>query len=135
MYKKATRLKLRFNSKYGPLTAEQLWDLKMTDLKNITKASYAEVEALGQTKEDLAFLEGVETSKEAKEVEEIKLRFQILKDVYMTRQNEAKESAENARTDMQIKHLEAILAEKQEAELRNLSTEELLKKIEELKNK
>ena len=60
MYKKAARLKLRFESDYGPLTVEQLYDLKPKVLKSMIKKLYKEKEELGTTDDTLNFLEDFE---------------------------------------------------------------------------
>ena len=133
MYKKASRMKLGFPSKFGVLQVNQLWDVKITDLKKMVQDAHAEVVRLGKVDDDLAFLEGTApTTAEAKAAEEVQLRFDILKDVWMTRAAESKDAADSAKKKAEIAHLEEILARKKEAELENLSAEELEKKIAEL---
>lgn len=136
MYKKASKLKLRFESKFGPLPVDQLWDLKMTDLKLIIKNQATKLEKLEKPGDMTSFLDiDPATPSETKELEVEKLKFEILKDVYITRKDEVKNAAEDAVIDAEIQHLEELKREKREAELKELSAEELEKKIEELRQK
>ena len=133
MYKKASRLKVRFASNVGNLTVEQLWGIKMSDLKEMIKAAHEVVKKIEKTDEDLLFLEGI--GQDDKEETMAKLRFDILKDVYITRMNETKAASEEAITNKEIKHLEEILAKKREESLSSMSEEEIMKLIEEKKKK
>ena len=58
MYKKATRLKLRFNVGNGPLTVDQLWDINMNSLKKVVEVTHKQLKELSQANDDddLAFL-------------------------------------------------------------------------------
>lgn len=133
MYKKASRLKVRFASNVGNLTVEQLWGIKMSDLKEMIKAAHEVVKKIEKTDEDLLFLEGI--GQDDKEETMAKLRFDILKDVYITRMNETKAASEEAITNKEIKHLEEILAKKREESLSSMSEEDIMKLIEEKKKK
>lgn len=125
MYKKASKLKLRISSKFGNLSVEQLWDLKLSDLTVIIKSLHEEKKKFN-TVEDLAFLDGTIESKDS---ELVNLRYEIVKDIYLTKQAESKEAI-NVREKKQEKaRLEEILMRKKEAELENLSIEELEKRI------
>ena len=133
MYKKAIQMKLRFPSQRGLLTVEQVYDLKLSQLEPMIKGALAEVKSkAGDADSELSFLEG---KTETKEVEEIKLRFDILKDIYLTKQAEIKAEREEVNTNEEIKKLEAALARKKDKELEEMSADDLEKKILELKNK
>ena len=135
MYKKASKLKLRFESRVGLISTEQLWDLKMTDLKLLIKNQAAKLEKLEKPGDMTSFLdEDAATPSETKELELEKLKFEILKDVYVTRRDEVKDAAEEAKVDAEVKHLEEILRNKREKELEELSPEELEKRIAELRS-
>lgn len=131
MYKKASRLQIRFESPVGPLTVEQLWKLNFDKLKDTV--IYAKNE-LGKyedkTTDGLEFLTG-QSSKEAKLEEEARLKFDILKDVYLTRLNEVKENQQRVADAAEIQKLEQILMKKKEAEYDNMSADELEKLINE----
>lgn len=132
MYKKASRLKLRFESSRGPLTAEMLWDLKITELKTMVKAQAEKLQKLEKPGDDLSFLEEIITSNETKELEIEKLRFDILKDVFITRKDEAKDAAADVKKKEELSHLREILRDKKEEELKKLSAEELEERIKKL---
>ena len=135
MYKKATRLKLRFNVGNGPLTVDQLWDINMNSLKKVVEVTHKQLKELSKAEDDdLAFLES-EVPTENKELELAKLRFEIAKDVYVTRRDERTAASEDAKNAAEIKHLEEVLARRKEQELENLSSEELEKKIAALREK
>ena len=99
MYKQAAQLKLRFQTNVGLLSAEQLWDLSQSQLSNAVKAVK---KILKNTDDDeLSFLEDTKTI----DVEN-QLRFNILKDVYLTK----KKAAEELRNAAEIKaHNQKIL--------------------------
>ncbi len=120
MYKKASRLKLRFQTSKGQLTVEQLWGLNMTDLKNVIVGLHKNIKK--NEDEDLSFLE-----KEEVEESEDKLRYDIAVDIYKTKQAEVKESHEAAERRAYNKHIDELIAAKEEESLRGLSIEELRK--------
>lgn len=137
MYKKAFREKLRFNVGQGNWSAEALFEISMANLKKVVEVTHNQLKELSKVaseEDDLAFLEA-ETPAENKELELAKLRFEIAKDVYVTRRNERNAASEDAKKAAEIKHLEEILARKKETELENLSAEELEKKINALRAK
>lgn len=117
-FKQASILKLRFMTSKGPLSVEQLWELSQTEIANCVKA----VKKLLKTNEDdeLAFLDSTVTV----DVEQ-QLRFDILKDVYLTKKQEA-EDRRNAKD--QKEHNQKILqliASKKDQALEGKSIEEL----------
>ena len=120
MYKQASKLKLRFQTNGGVLSAEQLWDLSQTDLSNAVKAVK---KILKKTDDDeLSFLE------DSKIVDvENQLRFDILKDVYLTKKKEAEELRDAAETKAHNQKILTLIAEKQEGKLKEMSIEELEK--------
>lgn len=119
MYKQATQLKLRFLTKKGVLSVEQLWDLKFVDLADAVKEA-KKVLTNSTGDDELSFLD------ETKKVNiEDQLRFDILKDVYLSKkaENEAKRNALQDKEHNQ--KIMALIAEKKEDSLRNMSIEEL----------
>lgn len=119
MYKKAIRAKLRFQTNKGLLTIEQLWGLTLTELKNLIISLHETVKKVPS--EDLSFLE----TETVQEESEDKMKFNIAVDVYKTKQQEAKNSREEASKRAFNQHLAEIIAEKEEADLRSKSIEEL----------
>ena len=63
------------------------------------------------------------------------LRFEVLKDVYLTRVEDSKQAKENYQASKEIQELEDILAEKKRADIKSMSAEDLEKLIQEKRNK
>ena len=120
MYKQVSRLGLRFQTSKGLLSVEQLWHLSQTDLSNAIKAVK---KVLKKTDDDeLSFLE------DAKVVDvENQLRFDVLKDVYLTKKSERDALRDEAESKAHNAKIDAIIAEKQESQLHSLSIDELEK--------
>lgn len=125
MYKKASKLKLRFATQKGNLTVEQLWDLSMEDLKVEVKNQYEVIkEASVDDDPDLSFLgDGKVDSKET-------LKFEILKDIFTTKKQEIENSAAEAEKRMKNKRIMEIIAKKQDEDLQGKSIEELKAMLE-----
>lgn len=125
MYKKASKLKLRFATQKGNLTVEQLWDLSMEDLKVEVKNQYEVIkEASIDDDPDLSFLgDGKVDSKET-------LKFEILKDIFTTKKQEIENSAAEAEKRMKNKRIMEIIAKKQDEDLQGKSIEELKAMLE-----
>lgn len=125
MYKQAALLKLRFETSKGNLTAEQLFDLSMSDLSSAIRKVNAQLKKEKAEDDELAFLEGVDVVETQNS-----LRFKILKDVYLTK----KEARDAAVLDFEKKkrkqRIAEIIASKKDAELAEKSIEELEKMLE-----
>jgi DNA mismatch repair ATPase MutS len=119
-YKNASRIGLRFQTNRGLLTVEQLWQLSLTDLSNAIKAVK---KILKKTDDDeLSFLE------DSKVIDvENQLRFDILKDVYVTKKEENEALRNESETKAHNQKILALIAEKREGKLREMSEEELQK--------
>ncbi len=125
MYKQAALLKLRFETSKGNLTAEQLFDLSMSDLSNAIRKVNAQLKKEKAEDDELAFLEGVDVVETQNS-----LRFKILKDVYLTK----KEARDAAVIDFEKKQrkqrIAEIIAAKKDAALAEKSIEELENMLE-----
>jgi hypothetical protein len=120
MYKQASQLRLRFLTNVGQLSVEQLWDLSQAQLTNSIKAVKKVLKK--NDDDELSFLE------DAKEVDvENQLRFDILKDVYLTKKKEADELRNAADIKAHNQKIDSLIAEKQEGKLREMSIEDLEK--------
>lgn len=120
-FKKASQLKLRFNTNKGPLTVEQLWDLTPTQLATLVRSIKGELKS-SNLDDELSFLSDTIPTKVDTENQ---LRFEIAKDIYVTKQEEAKSLRDaKAKKEHNQKILELIQAKK-EGELQNKSVEEL----------
>lgn len=120
MFKKATQLKLRYQTSVGLVSTEQLWDLSQIQLSNAIKAVK---KVLKKTDDDeLSFLE------DAKVIDvENQLRFDILKEVYITKKKESEELRNAAETKAHNQKILSLIAEKQEGKLKEMSIEDLEK--------
>lgn len=125
MYKKASKLKLRFQTQKGNLSVEQLWDLSLEDLKVEVKKQYEiNKENAVDGDPDLEFLgEGKVDSKEV-------LKFEILKDIYVTKKTEKENSILEAEKRIKNKRIMEIIAKKQDEDLQGKSIEELQAMLE-----
>jgi hypothetical protein len=120
MYKQASQLKLRFLTNVGQLSVEQLWDLSQVQLSNAIKAVKR---VLKKTDDDeLSFLEDTKTV----DVEN-QLRFDILKDVYLSKKKEMEDLRNAADIKAHNQKIDALIAEKQEGQLKEMSIADLEK--------
>lgn len=125
MYKKASQQKLRFVTNRGVLSVEQLWDLSLTDLTSAVKTAK---KAIVKTEDDdLSFLEA-ETVGDLITVE-AQLRFDILKDIYITKKKESEERRNAAEVKAHNQKILSLIAEKKENSLREMSVEDLEKML------
>jgi hypothetical protein len=118
MYKHAIKLDLRFQTNKGILIPQQLFQLSQSDLSNAIKAV---TKILKKNDDDeLSFLEN------SKVVDiENQLRFDILKDVYLTKKAESEAIRNEAENKAHNQKILALIAEKQEGKLRDMSEDEL----------
>ena len=120
MYKSAERLKLRFPTNKGLLAAEQLWDLSMSDLTSAIKDVKKILKK--DNDDDLSFLE------DSKVVDvQNQLRFDILKDVYVTKKSELEELRAAAENKAHNQKILTLIAEKKDNSLKEMSVEDLEK--------
>lgn len=120
MYKQASQLRLRFLTSVGQLSVEQLWDLNQTQLSNAIKAVKKVLKK--DDDDELSFLE------DTKKVDvENQLRFDILKDVYLTKKKEVEELRDAANDKAHNEKIDTLIAEKLEGKLRDMSIEDLEK--------
>ena len=131
MFEKASRLKLRFMSSRGAVTTEDLWDIPLQsrngfDLDSMAKVVNAELKADSE--------ESFVSTRVSPARTENELRLEILKRVIafkLEAQEKAKKAVERR---AERERLMAILAEKNEAGLRELSVEDIRKRIAELED-
>ncbi len=122
MYKIAARRKLRWNFR-GLCSVEDLWDLGVEDLDHI----YKNLRTLQKSSEGESLLEN-----RTAEDDDTEIRISIIKDIVQTKLAEAEEKKNLAKRLAEKRKLMGIKAEKEEADLRALSAEELQKKIDAL---
>lgn len=118
MYKKASRERLRFSNSKGVLSLEQLWALSLPTLSQMIKDQLEVVKVKGSN-DELSFLE----TNNVDPIEQLK--FDILKDVYLTLKNEAEIAKNEAEDRLKKQKILQLIAVKQDQELMNKSIDEL----------
>lgn len=127
LFEKASRLKLRFESRKGELTVEQLWDLRLavveggTSLDSVARSINAELKALT----DESFVVTISDPRR----EELVLKLDIVKYIIAVRMKEAEDHRLSQERAAQRHQLMSILAAKESEELQSLSKEELQQRI------
>lgn len=125
MFEKASRLKLRFTTRQGLLSVEDLWDLSLNSLDTIAKAVNKE---LG-TEAEGSFIPNKVTRKAATHND---LRLEILKHVINTKVAEDEAKANRAAKAEQLARLKTLAANKQDEAFAAQSLDEILKQIKEM---
>jgi len=116
VYKKAAQQKLRFTTSKGTLTAEQLFDLSLSDLDNLAvslDSSYEESKGKSFLKK--------RTTKDAT----IKLQFDIVFDVLQTKSAEAEVAQEVREAKEYNQKILTVISEKKDDELKGKSIKQL----------
>lgn len=121
-FKSAAQQKLRINSPRGPLSAEQIWDLPVTELDALAVNLQEEYEKSGKK----SFLAAKSVKDKA-----TKLRFDIVLDVLNTKVEEQEvATAKKERKDHNKKILE-LIAEKKDDSLKGKTIKQLEAMLEE----
>jgi hypothetical protein len=126
LFEYITRNKLRFASVRGELTIEQLWDvpLRSRDDFNLNTLAKAANKALKDVSEE----NFVETTKTAAHTR-LEVAMEAVKYVIETKLAEEEAAKQRAAKKQEKEKLLAILAEKQDGKLSELSEKELQKRI------
>jgi len=108
IFKKASKKKLRFSTNRGSLSVEQLWDLPKEEIRQLViKAREAAKKSSGEVNDsELSFLDAPAKTKATDD----DLRFEILKDIYLTKKSaeeKAQKKAEAKRNNQKLKMLES----------------------------
>lgn len=129
MFQKAARLRLRFDSPAGALSVEDLWQLHLTSATGKANLDDIARNLFIQLKSDnaVSFVNPTEGSDPV-----MQLRFDIVKHIIDVRVAEAKAASEVKANKERKQDLLAILAEKQNADLKALPVDELRRMIEAL---
>lgn len=119
IYKLGNQLGLRFPTTKGLLSIEQLFTLNQTQLAGVVKGCKKVLK--GENDDELSFLDdNTSVNKEDQ------LRFDIAKDIYLTKKAEADEAKTKADRKAFEQKILGLIAEKQEESLKGKSIEELL---------
>lgn len=114
--------KLRFPYK-GMITTEDLFDLPVTSLDKVYKTLARE----SKTNEEESLL----TDKQEKDID-LAVKIDIVKYIVAQKLAAIEKAKKAAETKMQAEKIRAILAEKQDAALKDMSLDELQKMLDEL---
>jgi hypothetical protein len=118
IYKLGNQLGLRFPTTKGLLSIEQLFTLNQTQLAGVVKGCKKVLK--GENDDELSFLDdNTSVNKEDQ------LRFDIAKDIYLTKKAETDELRTKAERKAFEQKILGLIAEKQEDSLKGKSIEEL----------
>ncbi len=127
IFKKASKKKLRFNTNRGVLSVEQLWDLSKDEIRQLViKAREAAKKSSGEVADtELSFLD----TPKAKATDD-ELRFEILKDIYLTKKSAEEKAQKRAEIKENNKKILDLIARKQDEALEKKSISQLEKMLE-----
>lgn len=118
-YKIAIRNDLRFTTPKGVLSLQEIWQLSLSQLAACIKSVRKLLKEVDD-EDDLGFLTVTKTVDIANQ-----LRFDILKDVYMTKKKEEDEARDALSVKQERSKILALIADKKDENLKKLSVEEL----------
>ena len=128
MFEKASKLKLRFASKRGYLSTEDLWDIPLTNeadlsLDNLAKTLSREI----KLSEEESF---VIQKSSAGSIMELKL--DIVKHIIQVKLKSMKDAEDKVINTTKIQKLQSAIMRKKDASLEDQSLGELMKKLKKL---
>ena len=129
LYKKAAQVKLRIQTCKGLLSVEDVWGLSLANLDSSIRSLAPLVKKYQTDNSDLDFLSSNSNTK-SEETSLLELSFEILKDVYLTKKEEADARAKAKETKEFNQRIMGLIAEKQENSLKDKSIEELMAMIQ-----
>ena len=129
LYKKAAQIKLRIQTCKGLLSVEDIWGLSLANLDASIRSLAPAVKNTQTADSDLDFLSSNSDTK-SEETSLLELSFEILKDVYITKKEEANAKAKARETKEFNQKIMSLIAEKQENSLKDKSVEELMAMIQ-----
>ncbi len=129
MFEVATRKKLRLGTDKGDITIEDVWDLPLTSSNNRPNLDDIARGLHRQLKNDDNVSFGV---KDRKSNPDIQLKFDLVKHIIDVKLAENESAAKERANKEQKQKILAIVAEKQDEGLKNMSVEDLLKMIDAL---
>jgi hypothetical protein len=128
MFKEASKIKLRFGTQKGQVTAEDLWDLPLTSARGVSLDGIARaVSRELKSSEEESF---VTTASKASA--ELTLKLEILKNIIASKIADRESSKSKAENKAKKEKILTILAKKQDDSLESLSEEELKKMVKDL---
>ena len=128
MYKKASKMKLRFETNKGQLTAEDLWDIPLTSARGVSLDGIAKaVNRNLKNSEEESFVAAA-----SKASAELQLKLEILKDVIATKITENSAAKSVVLNKAKKEQILGIIAKKQDEGLESMSEDDLKKMLETL---
>lgn len=123
IFKKASKRKLRFSTPRGPLSVEQLWDLNVEEIRQLVIMAREEAKkSSGEINDsELSFLDSPVKTKAT----DNELRFEILKDIYLTKKAADEKAQKRAETKRNNQKILDLIARKQDEALEKMSISEL----------
>lgn len=131
-FKKATQMKLRFQTEQGTVSVERLWDLNGATIAKLANEAKKTVDDLGGSQ---TYTWDDNSTTENKELEKAILRRDILVEILETKKAEKNAAANNAALSAEEQELMAAIKEKESEERKNMSLADLKKKLEEVRSK
>jgi hypothetical protein len=126
IFEMATQFKYRYPYK-GMITTEDLWDLSLSQLDTVYKSLAKELKT---TEEDSLL---VTTSvNDAVKANELKSKIEVVKYIFHAKQQAAELNRMAAANAAEKQRIMGVLADMEDNALRNMSKEELLKRLSEL---
>lgn len=122
IFEQAARAKLRFETKLGDLTVEQLWDLPLTH-SNVTRVTLDSIAVELDEQLEKGKTKSFVNSKKKDTI--LQLKFDVVKHIIDTREAENAAKVEEAGKSAQREKLDRLIAQKREGELEGKSIEEL----------
>ena len=128
IYKKASKKKLRFSTNRGSLPVEQLFDLPKEEIRQLViKAREEAKKSSGEVNDsELSFLDSPAKTKAT----DAELRFEILKDIYLTKKSAEEKAQKRAEVKANNKKILELIARKQDQALEKKSIKDLEKLLE-----
>ena len=128
MFEKAIRTKLRFPSPVGQLTVEDLYDLPLTSTKGPSLDDTARrIYKTVKESDEMSFVD--ESSSKASDSE---FALEIVKHIIAVRKEENRVTREASERKIKKERIAQILAEKENDDLKNKSTDELRELLNQL---
>ena len=129
MFEKASRLKLRFNTKNGNLSAEDLWDIPLLTTNNALSLDDMAKELNRELKASQE--ESFVIQKTAGD-EIVELKFELVKHVISVKLDEAEEARKAAENQIKKDRILEIIDQKKDEKLLGMSMKDLKKMVREL---
>ena len=131
IYKQAAQQKLRFESKRGLLTTEDLFTLPISKGEiNLRDLAISVNKKLTKFDTEIPDFLSDEASTQTKEQQLLQLQLDILKDVIETRKEENQQVTEAYKRDQERAAIRELIAKKKQENFEDLSIDELEAKLE-----